>query len=62
MCRSIWSDTFFIAEKDSISASVRLGLPRTAFATRGLGSRIRVARSSREPLRAVMSFSAVVSR
>jgi hypothetical protein len=27
-----------------------------------LGSRIRMARSSREPLRAVMSFYAVVSR
>jgi hypothetical protein len=51
-----------MAEKDSISASLILGPPSTAAATRRFGSRMRIALSSRVPLSAVCSFSAVLSR
>ena len=60
--RRISSETPFIDEMDSISASVMRGLPSTAVATSRLGSRIRIERSSREPLSAVMIFSAVFRR
>ena len=46
-----------MAEMDSTSAGVRRGLPSTAVDTSLLGSRMRMDRSSRVPLRAVISLS-----
>ena len=48
--------------KDSISLSVMRGLPSTAVATMRLGSRMRMARSSRLPFNAVTTLSAVFRR
>ena len=51
---------FFIPAKESISVSVRRGLPSTAVQMSRFGSRMRMARSSRLPLSARMTFCAVV--
>ena len=57
MIRRTSSDTFAIRENPSISESFNLGLLSTAAAIILLGSRMRMARISREPFIAAFSRS-----